>query len=144
MTWIGNLIQGYTLMWIGYEIVASQDKDTKATKACFSPFLDHIPKGAQYASFDARPLIQDLSLIPKSVGLIVVWSMIVFCLSRCWPTFINWTMGHKCAWCWYSNGLKRFIYDINDVLNVRFDNSKIVIVQISCLHIMFGVFFIAY
>jgi hypothetical protein len=28
----------------------------------------------------------------------------------------------------------------NDVLNVRFDNSKIVIVQISCLHIMFEVF----
>jgi hypothetical protein len=95
MTWIGNLTQGYTLMWIGYEIVASQDKDAKATKVCsfsfpwFYAWL-YIPKGAQYASFDVRPLIQDLSFIPKYVGLIVAWSMIVFCLSLCWPSFNNW------------------------------------------------------
>ncbi len=98
MTWIGNSTQGYTLVWIGYEIVAFQDKDVKAIEVCsfsfpwFYAWL-HIPKGAQYDSFDARLFIQDSSLIPKYVGLIVAWSMIVSCLSLCWPTFYQLNHG---------------------------------------------------
>jgi hypothetical protein len=50
-------------------------------------------------------------------------------------------MGHKVCLMLVVNGLKIFVYNIDDVFNVRFDNSKIIMVQISCLHIMFGIFY---
>jgi hypothetical protein len=43
-----------------YEIVVSQDKDTKATKTCSSPFLDFMHGFTYQKGHNMLPLMLDL------------------------------------------------------------------------------------